>query len=107
MVAHLVISSNGVFHICTAYRLRRRNAYRSSSTSVTTSVTLSEKSELSESVDAYFGRTTPSQSDQVVVEEQEHRPVPRTRHPIREFMHHSHFSSLDLICASYTMHQLK
>ena len=78
--------------------MRRRDAYRSSSTSVTTSVTLSEKSELSESVDDYFGRATPSQMDQVVVEEEEHRPVPRPRHPICESMHHSHFSSHALQC---------
>ena len=89
--------SNQVFHMCTAYRMRRRNAYRSSSTSVTTSVTLTENSELSEPMDAYFGRATPSQLHQVVVieeeEEEEHRPVPRPRHPIREFMHNSHCSS--------------
>ena len=86
--------------MCTAYRMRRRNAYRSSSTSVTTSVTLTENSELSEPMDAYFGGATPSQLHQVVVieeeeaeEEEEHRPVPRPRHPIREFMHNSHCSS--------------
>ena len=78
--------------------MRRRDAYRSSSTSVTTSVTLSEKSELSESVDDYFGRATPTQMDEVVVEEEEHRPVPHPRHPIRESMHHSNCSSLALIC---------
>ena len=89
----LIYLSNQVFHICTAYRMRRSNAYRSSSTSVTTSVTLTENSELSEPIDAYFGSATPSQLDQVeVIEEEEHRPVPRPRHPIREFMHNSRLS---------------
>ena len=77
--------------------MKRRDAYRSLSTSVTNSVTLSEKSELSESVDASFDRTTRSPLGQVVVEEEEHRRFPRQRHPIRESMHNSHFSSLALI----------
>ena len=48
---------------------------------------------MSKSVDDYFGRATPSQMDQVVLEEEEHRPVPPPRHPIRVSMHHFHFSS--------------
>ena len=89
--------SNHVFHICTAYRMKRRYAYRSSSTSVTTSVTLSERSELSESVDAYFGGETPSQLDQV------HHPIPRPRHPIREL---NMTLFLALICIWLMIHQL-
>ena len=71
--------------------MMRRDAYRSLSTLVTTSVTLSEKLELSESVDASFGRATQSPLGQVVVEEEEHRRFLRQRHPIRESMHKSHF----------------
>ena len=77
--------------------MRRRDAYQSSSALVTTSVTLSERTELWESVDVYFGRATPSQLDEVVLKEEEHRPIPRPFHPIREYMYHSQFSSLALM----------
>ena len=78
--------------------MRRRYAFRSSSNSKNTWVTLSEISELSVSVDAYFDRQTPFQLDHVV-EEQVHRAVPRPRHPIGGFMRHSlYIFSLSRIC---------
>ena len=62
-----------------------------------TSVTLSEKLELSESVGVYFGKASPSQLDEVAVKEQEHRPVLRPCHPIRESTHRFNFFRA-LIC---------